>query len=118
MPCYCRAPETELRASTPAISRSYYGGECTADAVVQCLMGQSPAGRLPTSWPRCLEEASSEVARKQKVEEPGGSPQVNSRRLASRGTVQYFEGLHLGYRNGDLHPAFAFGHGLLGSKRL
>lgn len=36
--------------------RSYFGGECTAASISQCLLGACPAGRLPTSWPRCLAE--------------------------------------------------------------
>ncbi|CAL1160059.1 unnamed protein product, partial [Cladocopium goreaui] len=81
-----------------AVLLSYFGGECTAASISQCLLGACPAGRLPTSWPRCLAEASSEVARASKMDRPGD--------------VEYHEGLHLGYRNGDLDPAFHFGHGL------
>lgn len=81
-----------------AVLLSYFGGECTAASISQCLLGACPAGRLPTSWPRCLAEASSKVARASKMDRPGD--------------VEYHEGLHLGYRNGDLDPAFHFGHGL------
>ncbi|CAK9053175.1 Probable beta-glucosidase I (Beta-D-glucoside glucohydrolase I) (Cellobiase I) (Gentiobiase I) [Durusdinium trenchii] len=77
---------------------SYYGGECTGESVAACLLGECPSGRLPTTWPRCLEEASSEVARQGKFDQPGN--------------VEYHEGLFLGYRNGELDPVFHFGHGL------
>ena len=82
-----------------AVLLSYFGGECTAESITRCVLGTAcPAGRLPTTWPRSLPEASSEVAKASKVDRPGD--------------VQYHEGLHLGYRNGELEPAFFFGHGL------
>eukprot|EP00931_Biecheleriopsis_adriatica_P040859 TRINITY_DN23402_c0_g1_i2.p1 TRINITY_DN23402_c0_g1~~TRINITY_DN23402_c0_g1_i2.p1 ORF type:complete len:852 (-),score=171.38 TRINITY_DN23402_c0_g1_i2:3-2558(-) len=97
-------------SEVPAVLLSYFGGEGAADAVVSTLLGDvSPAGKLPTTWPRCLEEASAVAAalaaeRLTADEAPRGT----------QGDVTYHEGLHLGYRGLDNLPApvFHFGHGL------
>eukprot|EP00747_Dinoflagellata_sp_TGD_P068178 gnl/TRDRNA2_/TRDRNA2_155598_c1_seq2.p1 gnl/TRDRNA2_/TRDRNA2_155598_c1~~gnl/TRDRNA2_/TRDRNA2_155598_c1_seq2.p1 ORF type:complete len:161 (-),score=27.99 gnl/TRDRNA2_/TRDRNA2_155598_c1_seq2:219-677(-) len=91
-----------------------------AAAVVDVLLGRaSPAGRLPCTWPRRLEEATAVVAA---AEAP---PPLD----ASPFDAQYSEGLGVGYRGSGTRrlaaghgpmaavhvhapPRFAFGHGL------
>jgi len=91
----------------PGILVAYYGGEESAAAVVETILGRScPSGRLPTTWPRKLEDlpSSNEKAR------------LAVSNAATAGDVPYVEGLAIGYRaltgNAEARPLFSFGHGL------
>lgn len=87
---------------------THFGGEEMGPAVVDVLLGTSPAGRLPYTWPRTLAESSAHAAAAQAgVAVLGG------------GEATYAEGLYVGYRGfspggavAHTTPAFAFGHGL------
>lgn len=84
-----------------AVLLAHFGGEQMGPAVASALFGQPVAGRLPTTWPHCLEQ----------VPACGVSSQA--------GEVRYGEGLSLGYRAYEaggplegMRPRFPFGHGL------
>ncbi|CAE8712546.1 unnamed protein product [Polarella glacialis] len=99
--------------SAQAVLLSYFGGEGTGSAVAGALLGSvTPAGRLPTTWPKRLDLApavAASIAAEQQSDGEGGAAEKGS-----QGDVIYHEGLHLGYRGlADLPaPLFHFGHGL------
>jgi len=83
----------------PAVLNAWFGGEEVGSAIAAVLFGDAnPSGKLPVTF------------LKQWVDSPahGYYPGKN-------GTVDYSEGLYVGYRHFDKHaiePQFAFGHGL------
>ncbi|HEV2366234.1 MAG TPA: glycoside hydrolase family 3 C-terminal domain-containing protein [Caulobacteraceae bacterium] len=81
-----------------AILCPWFGGEEGPDALARVIFGRAePSGRLPVSWPRRIEETAAWGAY------PGGE------------SVNYAEGLFVGYRHFDRAPAaplFPFGFGL------
>ena len=83
----------------PAIIQSWLGGQEMADALVDVLRGDTdPGGRLPTTFPLCIEHTPSF----------GNFPGDN-------GQVPYAEGIFIGYRwygSRNLPVLFPFGHGL------
>lgn len=83
----------------PAILCMYLGGEGTGEAAVSLLYGKkNPSGKLAETWPLKLEDNPSFL------NFPGES-----------GTVEYHEGIYIGYRYYDkkkMEVAFPFGHGL------
>lgn len=83
-----------------AVLLAHFGGMGVASAVTNLLLGKtSPLGRLPTTWPKTLDEAAA----------------VSATRGATRnapGDVPYAEGLRLGYRASGPEPLLPFGHGL------
>lgn len=85
--------------AVPAILQSWYGGQDWGTAVADLLFGAaSPSGKLPTTWPRRLEETPAFI------NYPG-----------ENGRVRYGEGIFVGYRYYDakgVEPLFPFGHGL------
>jgi beta-glucosidase len=85
--------------TVPAIVQIWFGGQEMADALVDVLTGETePGGRLPTSFPVCLEHNPSY----------GNFPGDNDQ-------VPYAEGVFIGHRWYDsrrLPVLFPFGHGL------
>ena len=83
----------------PALLQMWFGGQEMANAMVDVLSGLAePGGRLPTTFPRRLEDNPSY----------GNFPGEN-------GEVRYDEGLLVGYRWYDTRAVptrFPFGHGL------
>lgn len=83
----------------PAVLEGYLGGQAWGGAVADILFGRAnPSGKLAETFPRRLEDNPSYL------NFPG-----------DRKTVEYREGLFVGYRHYDaLHmdPLFPFGHGL------
>ena len=83
----------------PALLQMWFGGQEMANALVDVLTGEAePGGRLPTTFPKRLEDNPSF----------GNFP-------GEYGEVRYGEGLLVGYRWYDsrqMAPRFAFGHGL------
>lgn len=83
----------------PAILDVWFGGQEMADGLVDVLLGVAePGGRLPTTFPRAVEETPAY----------GNFP-------GEHGEVRYGEGLLMGYRWYDTRAApvaFPFGHGL------
>jgi beta-glucosidase len=83
----------------PAILQLWYPGQEGGNALADVVFGRvSPGGRLPTTFPRRLEDVPA------MAHYPGAD-----------GAVHYEEGLFIGYRAFDrsgVTPAFPFGHGL------
>lgn len=88
-----------------AVLEMWYTGDEGGWAAANLLTGKaSPAGRLPFTWPRRLEDGPAN--------DPA-HPEASSRGVAER--TQYAEGIHIGYRWFDreqIDPLFPFGHGL------
>lgn len=83
----------------PAVLESYLGGQAWGGAVADLLFGAvNPSGKLAETFPRRLEDTPSYL------NFPGDGR-----------TVEYREGLFVGYRHHDaagVAPLFPFGHGL------
>jgi beta-glucosidase len=88
-----------------AVLEMWYTGDEGGWAAANLLTGQaSPAGRLPFTWPRRLEDGPAN--------DPA-HPERSSRGVSDR--THYAEGIHIGYRWFDrkqIDPLFPFGHGL------
>merc|ERR1712166_1609845 len=83
---------TPWRDSVAAIAAMFLGGQATGEAWARVLFGDvAPSGRLPVQFPASESDTISVV---------GG------------GDATYSEGMKTSYRNKDIVPAFAFGHGL------
>ena len=86
----------------PALIEAWMGGEAGPDAVARIILGESaPSGRLPVTFPAALEDSPAHRFY------PGGD------------TVDYGEGLRVGYRHfdaGNEPPMFPFGFGLTYTK--
>jgi len=84
-----------------AILAAWYPGQRQGAAVARLLLGDThPVGRLPLSFPHSLDRSP--------LTRPAEYPGVD-------GTVQYSEGLNVGYRGYEalgLTPRYAFGSGL------
>lgn len=82
-----------------AVVQAWFGGQELGDAIADVLTGRAePAGRLPTTFPRRLEDTPAFA------HHPG-----------TDGVTHYAEGLLFGYRHydaNDIEPLFPFGHGL------
>jgi beta-glucosidase len=87
--------------SVPAVVEAWYPGEEDGNALAAVLFGEvNPSGKLPVTFPRSEDQTP--------VSSPERWPGVN-------GTVQYSEGLEVGYRWYAAHaetPLFPFGYGL------
>ncbi len=83
----------------PAVLEGYLGGQAWGGAVADLLFGvESPSGKLAETFPLALEDTPCYL------NFPGDA-----------GTVEYREGLFVGYRYYDAakrRPLFPFGHGL------
>lgn len=120
--------------SVSAVVLAHFGGEEMAQAVVDTILGiNCPAGRLPTTWPRRLEDAPvfatahgwAPSARELELKESTtllGAPTTRPRAVGHGhlpGECIYTEGLRVGYRSfsdggalGSTAPLFPFGFGL------
>jgi beta-glucosidase len=83
----------------PAVLEAWYPGQECGNAIADVLFGAvNPAGRLPQTFPKRLEDNPAF----------GNYPGDNGR-------VQYAEGIFVGYRfyeRDGIEPLFPFGHGL------
>lgn len=90
--------------AAPAILTSFFAGQEQAEGLVDVLLGiADPGGRLPTTYPKRLEDHPAYVHHQPDHDSTGA------------GTQRYGEGLFMGYRGYEarsLEPRFAFGHGL------
>jgi beta-glucosidase len=94
------APITTTWAQgSPAVLQAWFGGQEMSNALVDVLFGDpDPSGRLPTTFPACIEQTPSF----------GNFP-------GEHGQIRYGEGVLMGYRWYEarrLAVPFAFGHGL------
>jgi beta-glucosidase len=91
--------DAEALDAAPAALQLWFAGQEAGNALADVLFGDAdPGGRLPTTWPRRLEDTPAFASY------PG-----------ERGHVLYGEGVFAGYRHYDLRgvePRFPFGHGL------
>jgi beta-glucosidase len=87
--------------SVKGVLEAWYPGQNDGTAIASVLFGDTnPSGHLPVTFPKSL----SDVPANTKAQWPG----TNS-------TVQYSEGVNVGYRHYDANnitPLFPFGHGL------
>ncbi|MCQ8190262.1 beta-glucosidase H [Streptomyces rugosispiralis] len=86
------------RDEVSALLVPYFGGQAMGDALADVLLGVvEPGGRLPTTWPKHLDDVPvSDVT-------------------PIDGELRYDEGIHIGYRawlRTGTEPAFPFGSGL------
>ncbi len=92
-----------------AILEMWWPGDEGGWATARLLLGQAnPAGRLPVTWARSLEDYPASNP---------GNPERSSNGVAHRTT--FSEGVNVGYRWFDqqgVEPLFPFGHGLSYSK--
>jgi beta-glucosidase len=83
----------------PAVLQAWFPGQEFGNALADVLFGDaSPSGKLPTTFPRRLEDSPAFA------NYPG-----------ENGKVSYEEGVFVGYRGydaRDVEPLFPFGHGL------
>ena len=89
----------EWAEKVPGVLQLWYPGQEGGQAIVDVLLGDAdPGGRLPTTFPRRLEDDPAFL------HYPG-----------ERGQVAYGEGIFVGYRGYEkkkVEPRFCFGHGL------
>lgn len=87
----------------PSIIQNWYGGSVGAEALADILSGKvNPSGKLPFTMAKRLEDYPAHRGGERTY------PGVD-------GTVNYDEGIFVGYRYADTYdvkPLFAFGHGL------
>lgn len=86
------------RDEVAAVLVSWFGGQEMGSALADVLLGAvEPGGRLPTTWPKALEDV----------------PILDVTPVD--GVLRYDEGVHIGYRawlKAGTEPAFPFGSGL------
>lgn len=91
--------ELPWRDDVPAVLLSWFPGQEFGAALTDVLTGAAePGGRLPTTWPKTMADV----------------PVLNTT-LSADGTLDYAEGVHIGYRawlRAGVEPAYPFGHGL------
>lgn len=87
----------------PAVVQAWYGGSEAGTALAAVLFGDvNPSGKLPFSFPKRLTDSPAHTGDARQF--PG-----------EKGTVEYREGLLVGYRWFDtkgIEPLFPFGYGL------
>jgi beta-glucosidase len=96
----CGAPvDVSWAEDVPAVLLGWFAGQAWGAALADVVTGASePGGRMPTTWPRRLEDTPAFTSY------PG-----------DEGHVRYGEGVFVGYRWYEarkLAPAIPFGHGL------
>ncbi|NQX16609.1 glycoside hydrolase family 3 protein [Rathayibacter sp. VKM Ac-2857] len=89
-----------------AVFESWYPGQEQGRAVAALIFGdENFSGKLPITWPKSASQVTDELGLENPVYD------VNNPNL----TVEYTEGLNVGYRGfdaADLDPLFEFGYGL------
>ncbi|SEB17967.1 beta-glucosidase family protein [Paraburkholderia sartisoli] len=91
-------------SQVPAILEAWYPGQEDGNVVARLLFGLvNPSGKLPVTYPT------------QAAYTPTSTPDRYPGTTGANPTVQYSEGLYVGYKWYDwrqIKPLFAFGHGL------
>ncbi|WP_100446050.1 glycoside hydrolase family 3 protein [Glycomyces xiaoerkulensis] len=90
--------EMPWRDEVASILLTWFPGQEGGHALADVLLGAEPGGRLPTTWPKSLDQAP-----------------VSQVVPDAEGRLRYDEGVFIGYRAWERHglePAFWFGHGL------
>nr|MDO8083456.1 glycoside hydrolase family 3 C-terminal domain-containing protein [Candidatus Sigynarchaeum springense] len=93
--------------SVPAVVQAWYAGQEAGNALASVLFGEvNPSGRMPFTVPKRLQDSPAHATVKTYpgIDDEDKGP-----------TVEYAEGIYVGYRHFDKHciePRFPFGHGL------
>lgn len=99
-------PPALVGASGPAILEAWFPGQEDGNIVADLLFGaKNPSGKSPFTYPRAGQGFLDTISTRQF---PGDM-------VDDKQTVEYTEGLDMGYRwydQNNVRPAFAFGHGL------
>lgn len=100
----------------PAILEAWFPGQEDGNIVARLLFGiVNPSGKLPVTFPQLASDGPLRTARQYPGVDPDGKP-VPIRPSNNRPTtVEYSEGLKIGYRWYDsqgIRPQFPFGYGL------
>ncbi len=107
--------------AVPAVLEAWFPGQADGDVVARLLFGRvTPSGRLPVTFARRESDFPANTARQWPgVDSAGAAARIDTPGMgfAAGGpyTVEYSEGLRIGYRWFDaqgIAPLFPFGHGL------
>lgn len=107
--------------AVPAVLEAWFPGQADGDVVARLLFGlATPSGKLPVTFARCASDLPVTTARQWPgVDSAGKSARIDASGMGMAAvgsyTVEYSEGLGIGYRWFDSQrpaPLFAFGHGL------
>ncbi|CAN5315247.1 glycoside hydrolase family 3 C-terminal domain-containing protein [soil metagenome] len=107
--------------AVPAVLEAWFPGQSDGDVVARLLFGlATPSGRLPVTFARRERDHPASTPRQWPgVDSAGNSPRIDAAGMgiAAGGpyTVEYSEGLRIGYRWFDaegIAPRFPFGYGL------
>jgi beta-glucosidase len=109
--------------AVPAVLEAWFPGQSDGDVVARLLFGlATPSGRLPVTFPRAERDLPASTPRQWPGVDSAGTPAKVVDPNATMGlagggpyTVEYSEGLRIGYRWFDaqgIAPLFPFGHGL------
>ena len=107
--------------ATPAVLEAWFPGQSDGDVVARLLFGlATPSGKLPVTFARREADFPARSARQWPgVDSAGKTPRIDAPGMgfAAGGpyTVEYSEGLRIGYRWFDaegITPLFPFGYGL------
>jgi beta-glucosidase len=107
--------------AVPAVLEAWFPGQMDGDIVARLLFGlATPSGKLPVTFPRRASDLPVTTPRQWPGVDSAGKPaQVGAAGFGMAGggpyTVEYSEGLRIGYRWFDaqgIAPLFPFGHGL------
>jgi Beta-glucosidase-related glycosidases len=107
--------------AAPAVLEAWFPGQSDGDVVARLLFGLAePSGRLPVTFARRETDFPAKSPRQWPgVDSTGKTPRIDAPGMgfAAGGpyTVEYSEGLRIGYRWFDaegIAPLFPFGHGL------
>jgi beta-glucosidase len=106
--------------AVPAVLEAWFPGQEDGAIVARLLFGlANPSGKLPVTFPRLESDLPATTARRWPgVDSSGASVSVSRSAGFGSGaptTVEYSEGLQMGYRWFDakgIAPRFPFGHGL------
>jgi beta-glucosidase len=107
--------------AVPAVLEAWFPGQADGDVVARLLFGlATPSGRLPVTFARKATDLAVTTLRQWPgVDSAGKPPRIDAPGMGMTGggsyTVEYTEGLRIGYRWFDAEkvtPLFPFGHGL------
>ena len=100
----------------PAVLETWFPGQEDGDIMARLLFGVvTPSGKLPVTFPRVAADLPANTPRQWPGVDPDGSPVSVSRNTRAPASVEYSEGLQIGYRWYDargIAPLFPFGYGL------
>jgi beta-glucosidase len=100
----------------PAVLEAWFPGQEDGNIVARLLFGlANPSGKLPVTFPKLAGDVPANTPRQWPGVDAQGNPVPVIPNNNVPTTVEYLEGLRIGYRWFDaqgIAPLFAFGHGL------